>query len=113
MTDSEAFYVLYRFRVAPGMESTFEAGWRRMTQAIRETRGGLGSRLHRADDGWWVAYAKWPSRQAWEASRQAPSPPDREAAKLMAQAIVERLPALPLTPWIDLMEEDRAARHTL
>ncbi|MBB3143073.1 antibiotic biosynthesis monooxygenase family protein [Halomonas organivorans] len=104
MTEQAAFYVLYRFKVKPGMEGIFKEGWRRMTQAIREQRGGLGSRLHRADDGWWVAYAKWPNRQAWASSQQRSESPDRDAAALMAEAIMERLPPIPLEPEIDLID---------
>ncbi|MCK2183798.1 antibiotic biosynthesis monooxygenase family protein [Halomonas getboli] len=104
MTEQAGFYVLYRFKVVPGKEEAFKDGWCRMTEAIREQRGGLGSRLHYSEDGWWVAYAKWPSRQAWEASRRLAESPDSEAAALMAQSLQERLPPIPLAPEIDLID---------
>lgn len=104
MEENAAFYVLYRFRVRPERETAFKEGWCRMTEAIRAQRGGLGSRLHRSDEGWWVAYAKWPSRQAWEASRRSATSPAPEAAELMAQGILERLPPLPLASEIDLLD---------
>ncbi|PSJ22220.1 hypothetical protein CVH10_09120 [Halomonas sp. ND22Bw] len=104
MTEQEAFYVLYRFKVTPGKEQAFKEGWCRMTEAIREQRGGLGSRLHYSESGWWMAYAKWPSRQAWESSRRLSDSPDSEAAELMAQSIQERLSPIPLAPEIDLID---------
>ena len=59
------FAVLYRWRLTPGMEATFREGWERVTVQLKQHRGALGSRLHLAEDGTWVAYAQWPSREAW------------------------------------------------
>jgi len=86
-----AFAVLYRWRLVPGREASFEAAWARMTERIAADAGGLGSRLHRAADGTWAAYAQWPDRAAWEAMALD----DAEAATLrrtMADAVAETLP---------------------
>ena len=48
------FCVIYRWRLKPGHDDDFVAAWARLTRAIRDGRGGLGSRLHRSDDGLWV-----------------------------------------------------------
>lgn len=75
------FVVQYRWRLLPGTEDTFRTAWRTMTVAIRARHGTSGSRLHRADNGELVAYAVWPSRQAWEAAQQqASSHPEAGAA---------------------------------
>jgi len=50
------FAVMYRWRVAPDKEEAFVAAWRRITELIKECRGGLGSRLHRAAD----VHRVWP-----------------------------------------------------
>jgi heme-degrading monooxygenase HmoA len=97
------FAVIYRWRLKPGHEAVFEEAWRRMTVAIREKRGGLGSRLHKADDGTWVAYAQWPTREAWEESRALESA-DAEASAIMQQAIEESLPPTLLRPVANLLE---------
>lgn len=60
------FAVIYRWRVIPGREAQFEAGWRAGTEAIRREFNGWGSRLHKAEDGVFVAYAQWPDRATWE-----------------------------------------------
>ncbi|WAC73510.1 antibiotic biosynthesis monooxygenase [Roseateles sp. SL47] len=62
------FTLIYRWRVHPGRERQFVDAWLRMTEIIREREGSLGSRLHIAEDGLYVAYAQWPSYEAWEAS---------------------------------------------
>jgi heme-degrading monooxygenase HmoA len=62
------FCVVYRFDVIPGREHTFEGAWHELTAFIREQQGSLGSRLHRADGGAYVAYAQWPSRELFDAA---------------------------------------------
>ncbi len=97
------FCVIYRFRVRPGAEDTFRHGWAQLTKAIRDRRGGLGSRLHRTDEGLWLAYAQWPNRDAWERARQLETA-DPDAARTMGESIEESLPPILLEPEIDLLE---------
>lgn len=58
--------MIYRWRVIPGLEAQFEAGWRAGTEAIAAEFGGWGSRLHQAGGGVYVAYAQWPDEAAWK-----------------------------------------------
>jgi hypothetical protein len=46
-------------------ERDFEHAWLELTELIRDERGGLGSRLHRCADGYYFAYAQWPSELFW------------------------------------------------
>lgn len=96
------FCVIYRFRVRSGAEDTFCRGWSQLTEAIRDRRGGLGSRLHRADDGLWLAYAQWPNRETWERARQQETA-DPDAAQAMGESVEESLPPILLEPEIDLL----------
>lgn len=96
------FFAVYRWRLQPGTEDEFVRAWAEVTRAIREQRGGLGSRLHRAEDGWWVVYAAWPERERWEAM-QALEPCAPEASARMRAAIAESAPALLLEPVQDLL----------
>ena len=54
------------------------------------------------DDGWWVAYAAWPSRDHWTKSKGL-GPADETLARLMNDAIAERQPAEELLPVRDLV----------
>lgn len=58
------YAVTYRWRVAPENEEDFKHRWHDLTVDIMRDHGGGGSRLHRAENGDWVAYARWPSKEA-------------------------------------------------
>ena len=103
MTTITTFCVLYRFRIRAGAEESFRHGWARVTEAIRDTRGGLGSRLHVAEDGTWYAYAQWPDRETWARAQQAGALTDAEAVAMMTAAIEDRLPPIFLEPQTDLL----------
>ena len=102
MEQKVGFCAIYRFRLRVGSEGAFIQGWSRMTEAIREHRGGLGSRLHIDDDGWYIAYAQWPDRETWEYAREQPDA-DSDAARIMTDAIEERLPPILMDAKIDLL----------
>ena len=100
------FCVIYRFRVHTGQEGDFQIGWARLTEAIRDHRGGLGSRLHHVDGDLWLAYAQWPDRATWEAAQGLPSA-DPAAAAQMGGAMIESLEPMLLEPTEDLLVRAR------
>lgn len=85
------FIALYRWRLKEGCEADFCEGWRKRTIEIRDNYGGWGSRLHKAEDGTFVAYAQWKDKETWEAA-VAKSVVDSEAVELMRRSISQRLP---------------------
>lgn len=85
------FIAIYRWKLKPGCEERFREGWRRRTMEIRERSGSFGSRLHRAEDGTWLAYAQWPDRRTWERAGSVKLI-DGEAAALMRECVAENLP---------------------
>ncbi len=95
------FAVIYRWRLRPGSEESFTRGWELVTRAISETCGSYGSRLHRGDDGTWVAYARWPDAATRDRCEHA----EKEGERLMAEAVAERFPALTMTVTSDLLAE--------
>ncbi|MCQ9132318.1 antibiotic biosynthesis monooxygenase family protein [Streptomyces hilarionis] len=97
------FAVIYRWRLHEGKEEQFAAGWHRVTRAMREQCGSYGSRLHRADDGTWVAYARWPDA----ATREGCPDVDPEGEAMMREAVAESLPAIRCQVWDDLLAEPR------
>jgi heme-degrading monooxygenase HmoA len=105
------FAVIYRWQVVPGLEAQFEAGWKRGTARIAEEFGGWGSRLHRAGDGVYIAYAQWPDEEAWRrATASGMRHSDDEARTMYREAIVpgtfETLFAMPVVS--DLLQLRRA-----
>lgn len=81
------FVVVYRWRTKPGFEDTHREGWRRVTEAIRRAWGTGGSRLHRAEDGSWVAYAVWPDEATWQRAQELPPVADPADRALMRDAM--------------------------
>ena len=97
MLEGLGFCVIYRARVHPDKEAKYIAAWSRLTARIRSERGGLGSRLHKGDDGLWYAYAQWPSEQARAEAFAQPSV-DPAAQTDMADCILESFPEIRLEP---------------
>lgn len=64
------FCVLYKFTVKPSYEDQFRHHWSAVTQWFYRNAGSLGSRLHRASTGEFIAYAQWQTRTQWEQQRQ-------------------------------------------
>jgi len=106
------FAVIYRWRVDPSKEDQFRKAWEEITRAIRDFDGGLGSRLHKASDGTWLAYAQWPDRERWEQAG-AGTESTREAMQLFRDAIEERLPHIELEPVADYLVQSRVALSSL
>ena len=101
MESSEVgFAVIYRWRLHPDREDQFRRAWEIVTLALKKERGALGSRLHLASDGIWVAYAQWPDQASWERSREL-GPLDSAVAAQMQEAIEESLPPILLDPVCD------------
>ncbi len=102
------FVALYRWQLKPGQEPSFREGWRRLTAEIQRRFGSCGSRLHRAEDGMWVAYAQWPDSQTW-ARMQGAQFADAEAQTMMQESIETRFPVVCMEVVDDLLRERPAA----
>ena len=103
MTATVGFVVIYRWRLHPGKEQQFIDSWTRNTPQIIQRCGGLGSRLHRADDGSWLAYAQWPDRSTWERSYSVPDWESEAARQLSKEAVAETFPRILLEPQQDFL----------
>ncbi|MFE9629450.1 hypothetical protein [Streptomyces sp. NPDC006463] len=95
------FAVVYRWRLQEGKEQLFVDGWHRVTAAIHSQCGSYGSRLHQADDGTWVAYARWPDSE----TREQCAMPDPQGAAMMTETIAERFPETRLHIVDDMLAE--------
>lgn len=90
------FIAFYRWKLKPGKEEQFRAAWSEVTLAIRERCDSRGSRLHKAEDGTWAAYAQWPTRELWEKDC-ALGDKALAARQKMRDAVAESLPSLYMT----------------
>ena len=97
------FVAIYRWKIIHKSEEVFRQGWRRRTEEIYRRCGSLGSRLHKAEDGSWVAYAQWPDRESWESAARI-EVEDKEAEQMMKESVAERYPDIYLEVVEDLLE---------
>ena len=97
------FIALYHWKVKDGRVDTFREGWRRRTEEIYQHGGSLGSRLHQAEDGTWVAYAQWPDRQTFDAAQSLPAT-DAGARLMFRESIEEAYPDIYMTVADDLLQ---------
>ena len=96
---------LYRWKLAAGREQDFVSAWSTVTSVLR-TRGSLGSRLHRGDDGWWYGYAQWPDAARRSQAFSAATDDDggyTAASQVMREAIVESTPEVALDVRADFL----------
>jgi len=70
MTNESNFRIIYRWKVKEGHEEQFKKRWEEVTKDIKSNYGGLGSCLHKANDGTYVAYAQWPTKKHWEKMKE-------------------------------------------
>ena len=59
------FSVIYKWKLKEGHEETFREGWRKITELFYQEYNSKGSRLHKSNDGFYIAYAQWPDRETW------------------------------------------------
>ena len=62
------FTVIYQFIVKPNAKTAFIQAWKALTELIYNHESSLGSRLHLTEDGTYLAYAQWPSKEVWKSS---------------------------------------------
>ena len=103
------FAVIYRWEVDPAREKEFREGWHRCSSQIRRQFGSYGSRLHRSDDGLWVAYGRWPDADARLPYRDRLDF-DPPSYALMQGSISRELPEIRMQIVEDMLDEpDRAS----
>lgn len=97
------FAVLYQWQIKLGKLRQFADACADMTEALLRERGALGSRLHRSEQGTWMAYAQWPTRPLYERSGDL-GPVDPDALKRLQDAVADTWPPIFLTPHDDQLD---------
>ena len=62
------YAVIYAFDVQDGNEEEFIRLWSELTSAIASQCASHGSRLHRDQDGRFIAYAQWPDKNTFDSA---------------------------------------------
>ena len=94
------FVAIYRHACGP-VDTQFVDGWERVTRAIYARCGSYGSRLHKCEDGTWLAYARWPDA----ATRDLCDHQEQEGRRLMREAIAEDFEDIEAVILSDLLRE--------
>ena len=105
------FAVIYRSKLKPNCEELFKASWRTIANYFVAHHGAIGSCLHKTDDGYWITYSRWPSREArdavWSSDDKKvsqPFPADIQAAvATLKDCIAEQEPDLTMEVVGDLL----------
>lgn len=106
------YVAIYRWKLKPGSEDAFTKHWEAGTWLFRFEQKTLGSRLHRADDGTYFAYAQWPSRESYHAKR-ALSGTHKENLAKMKECVEEAFPVILGDVSCDRLVQPREACHEL
>ena len=62
------FVVIYRGYLKENCEKQYCISWKTVANYFIQNRGSLGSSLHKAEDGMWLAYSRWPDKKKRDAS---------------------------------------------
>jgi hypothetical protein len=84
------FAVIYQIILKPGREKEYQNAWRKVARYFIEKRGAIGSALHRSENGVWIAYSRWPSKE----KRDASWPGEKEASIELPQEIIDAIAVL-------------------
>jgi hypothetical protein len=83
------FAVIYRAFIKPGLEFEYQAAWRQVASYFVNSRGALGSCLHKTSEGMWLAYSRWPDKATRDASWPGENAPSEVLPDEIKKAIVK------------------------
>jgi spore coat protein CotH len=83
------FAVIYQFKLKPKQETEYVECWNKVATYFMNKRGAIGSCLHKSDDNLWVAYSRWPSKEARDASWPGNEAPNEELPLDIIEAIAQ------------------------
>ncbi len=64
------YAIVIEFRVKESCERDFIRYWNQTTQYFLAHHGSLGSRLHKSENGMYVAYAFWPDKITYDSAHK-------------------------------------------
>ena len=82
------FAIIYRGYLKPGKEKEYPQLWNKVASYFIQSRGALGSCLHRTAEGLWVGYSRWPDKATRDASWPGDDAPSKDMPEDIRQAII-------------------------
>lgn len=99
------FIIIYRWEVHSSRADQFVSAWESLIGLYRQLYGAVGGRLHRTDDGQWLAYTQWPTRDQYLLAMER-GIPDPRIAERMNDAVSKRLDPLFLSMESDMLGDN-------
>jgi len=62
------FAVIYRTYVPSNVVQEYRKHWKTIAEYFVKARGALGSTLHQSEEGYFVAYSRWPDKATRDTS---------------------------------------------
>jgi len=82
------FAVIYRGWLFEDKEAEYQKLWHVIANYFVERRGAIGSCLHKTEDGYWLAYSRWPDKATRDASWPGDKAPSSELPDEIRHAII-------------------------
>lgn len=83
------FAVIYRAYLMPGTEIEYKKQWNKVANYFMTHRGALGSCLHKTEEGFWLAYSRWPDKATRDASWPGENAPPEILPDEIKNAIIK------------------------
>lgn len=83
------FAVIYRAYLNPGTETVYKKQWNKVANYFVKHRGAIGSCLHKTEEGFWLAYSRWPNKETRDASWPGENKPAEILPDKIKTAIAE------------------------
>lgn len=83
------FAVIYRSYIKPEFEIQYQKLWHQIANYFVAKRGAFGSCLHKTEEGYWLAYSRWPDKKTRDAAWPGENAPADELPAEIRQAIVD------------------------
>jgi hypothetical protein len=107
MNVNNKFTVVYSFKIIAGKENDFINAWGALTNLIYEFAGSYGSRLHKVDKDFFIAYAQWPDKATWDLSGDKLPEIANEIRKQMRQYCLEMKTEYEMTVVADFLRDEQ------
>ena len=86
---TESFAVIYRLRLKKARVKRYQVLWNELVDYFKSECGAVGSCLHQAEDGMWVAYSRWPDQATRDKAWPKDKPPSQYLPKRIQAIILE------------------------